>query len=393
VELIPTDTALGHLEIGEVYDLYDFPRLFTVANRVGTEYLVLSVEEAPNCLSWLYLPISRERKTELTSGRTSLRTAFEEPESQVLLLRVSSDAPTTIEVLATVPEKLLPATGESLLSQPVIQNALTVSSEAKALAQSVWRAVARMTFYFPGYKPSAAPLRSLGEAFSAFQQMIDVFGAARTTKLQQRGPLPAEVLANTHLELAGTYASSFGVVLDARAQSDLFGDSVLRHAFDEFSELVSLSKRPEALAEVLKAIGIRGAVRYRAFLEALQDGRATAEMEWATPGNFGAGTAFLGREDIEAALVVLRRFEMNEAPTVLLDGQLVAFSLPRRTFEFFGGSPAVKFAGRVSDEVMVRGEFTVGASYRAMISAIEELNAVTGEARMKYVLRDLKEVG
>ena len=43
--MLPNRTCLGELEIVDVFDFYDFPRMFSCHNKSGQIFLALSVED------------------------------------------------------------------------------------------------------------------------------------------------------------------------------------------------------------------------------------------------------------------------------------------------------------------------------------------------------------
>ena len=84
--MLPIDTRLGQLEIFEVYEYMDGPRLFAARNNIGTMFLVFWCDELENATGWLYLPISEAKLSRLRRKKLSLNAAFTEPETDYYLV-------------------------------------------------------------------------------------------------------------------------------------------------------------------------------------------------------------------------------------------------------------------------------------------------------------------
>ena len=84
--MIPMNTSLGELEIFEVYEHIDGPRLFAARNNIGAIYLVYWFDEKEDATGWLYLPISKARLKELRRKTITLNTAFNEPETNYYIV-------------------------------------------------------------------------------------------------------------------------------------------------------------------------------------------------------------------------------------------------------------------------------------------------------------------
>ncbi|NUN15651.1 MAG: hypothetical protein HUU55_18660 [Myxococcales bacterium] len=83
--MLPENTPLGKIEISEVYEYLDGPRLFTAINNVGTMFLVFWCGEESDATRWLYLPVSEEKLNKLRRKKLTLRAAFVNPETAYYL--------------------------------------------------------------------------------------------------------------------------------------------------------------------------------------------------------------------------------------------------------------------------------------------------------------------
>lgn len=391
MSILPRQTVLGPLEIVEVFDVFDFPRLFLVQSIFGVRYLVLSVAEDGSLLDWLYLPVTSHRLGELQTSRLTLRGAFTEPEGPLLHVRTNGAAAATVLPLSTAPPDWLPAAGEYLAAEqrtPVLPDA----SAAAALAHRTWRDVAAISFTFGGYSGLNAPLRPLSELLSALQQGVDTFAAAVAGTLSPRGPLPSEVLTRTQLQFANVFESSFGITVSASVQSDLFGGSMAGSGLSQLAALIDASSSYDSLADLVRSLGPRAAARYRVLVESLDAASASLDVAWASPVEGHSRRAFLGREGVSSALEFLTRFALEEAPAEVLSVRLVGANTRTKTFEVNTLQDNKRIVGRISDEALSDVDHaTLNDIYRATLRTLLEVNSATGEERTKWLLVRLEE--
>jgi hypothetical protein len=373
------------LEITEVFDVFDFPRLFLASNRFGSRFLVLSVAEEASELVWLYLPVSEERLADLKECRLSLRTAFVEAEGGLVEVRVGASGEARLNYLREASNEWLPGEGEYL--QAIPSSTTLPAAGPLAKAQRIWRDVVHVAFGFREFRGLTAPLRPLADLFSSFQQSLDTLGAASFGHRSLRGPLPGEILERTQLEVTGAFESSFGVVLASSTQADLFGNSLAGEGLAEFVRIAQLSRDRERLVAAMRELGARGASRYRVFLKALDSAAATADIRWSSPVESRAGSAFLGRDEIREALATLTAFELAEVPPLELVCRLIGLNVRTKTYEILSESDHKKYSGRVADQALVQvSHATINARYLASLKPLFEVNTTTGEERTRFYL-------
>lgn len=91
MEFIAQSKMLGSpLSVIEIYEYYDIPSLFSCISSSGNIYLVLSVDEDEDSLTWFYLPVSSGRLDEIRSGETDLYDAFKKAEDGYLYEVITS---------------------------------------------------------------------------------------------------------------------------------------------------------------------------------------------------------------------------------------------------------------------------------------------------------------
>jgi len=117
--MLPKNTCLGELEIEEIYEFYDIPRLFSCKNRLGHIYLVISIEDLDDGWKWLYLPVSDSRLQKIRLGEITLRDSFKNAEEHsVYSVLIHTDDSIMPEVKTVpsqdIPEEWLPEKGERM---------------------------------------------------------------------------------------------------------------------------------------------------------------------------------------------------------------------------------------------------------------------------------------
>jgi len=116
--MLPRNTTLGPLEVLEMYEYYDGPRLFAAENAAGHKYLCVWLGDKGAEERWLYAPVSESRLRSLRAGTFELRRAFTEPEGKKAL-RIQIDrtnGTSTVDAVegTELPDAELPVSGEKL---------------------------------------------------------------------------------------------------------------------------------------------------------------------------------------------------------------------------------------------------------------------------------------
>lgn len=115
--LPPDDTELGHLEIDEVFDYFDFPQTFSCRSASRHAYVAFHVEEPPQPDTWLYVRTSDARLAELVGGRMEAREALLRPEDGFVyrVIHESAASPRIDHLPADkLPDDWIPPKGERL---------------------------------------------------------------------------------------------------------------------------------------------------------------------------------------------------------------------------------------------------------------------------------------
>lgn len=128
-------TELGTLDLLRTYIEYDFPQLFSAADTEGNLYLALHVEEPPRPDTWLYVPMTRARLTEIEKGHADLHSSIRAPERSYLfrvILGGTDTKPVVDRIAASeIPERWLPGVGEKLSSDRTLDGSDIASSRRR----------------------------------------------------------------------------------------------------------------------------------------------------------------------------------------------------------------------------------------------------------------------
>ena len=267
--MLPIRTCLGELEIIEVFDFFDFPRLFSCHNKSGQIFLALSVEDGIDTATFIYTPISLNRYRLLVSGDLKIRDAIKLAEDKfVFKVEFTPNGESAeMTLCSTIPEVWLPEEGEVVISSETSITYQNVQS-ATGYAYSTLRETINFALKLPRNSTQVAA-RILGDFLVSFQELIDAIAQACAGEPTLRGSIPKGILDMSNFFVSNTYQSSFGIQLIANKQVDLFSDSLAGEAVLQLFKLINAKADETLLREVLQTLKGRAASKYRSFLESL----------------------------------------------------------------------------------------------------------------------------
>ncbi|MBK6431242.1 MAG: DUF6575 domain-containing protein [Anaerolineae bacterium] len=125
---IPT-IDLDQIELLETYEFYDRPLLFACRNKQGILFIAVLADENDTNETWLYVPLTDRRLSQIRAGLLDLHDAFEIAEDgEVLIVSVfhGDGRPISVDIIAanSIPQAWLPARGERLNLNPLQPPAL-----------------------------------------------------------------------------------------------------------------------------------------------------------------------------------------------------------------------------------------------------------------------------
>lgn len=387
---LPSGTILGTLALVEVFEYYDFPRLFTCRSASGQHYVAVSTFDDEVESHWIYLPVSSLRLESIHHGGISLRQAFRAPEGGYLVKVTCYSSERRPEVAYTLPEQVpeddLPSADYTVSAvRPNIAIDLSLS------AQQVATATRRETFNYRIFPESAntheVPARKLGGILTSTQELIDALGQASQGEPTVRGPLPADLLQKTRVNVSHSFPGSFGVQFRAAQFSDLLGESALAAAMGELANLLLAQDYEDLLSNKLHSLKGRVASKYRRLLKELVDIDSGIDLEWGSVEQNAGGKFQLTASQVRSAYTIVDRIDIAMAEEVTVAGKLVGFNSRTKRYEILSGDDGRTYAGRVADDARLEVlNPAIGQFYEADIRMLVETQSSSGDELVRWVL-------
>lgn len=393
MSLLPQFTHLGNLEIFEIYEYYDQPCLFSCRNMAEHFFLAIWVDETSDFDRWLYAPISLLRLAYLKSGGIDLRSVFLNAEDNfvfdVEVFYENNHSNVTIIACSDLTDDLLPVEGEFLsYDSPTLT---PKKAEASRTAIQIKREVLDLTFNFPTLHRTEAPIANLGIILQSLQNLIDAIGQVKTGHEQVPGKIPLRITEKTELAMAGTFSGSFGVEIIALSPDNLFGESLVREAIEEFIALLKVGSKIEPLRERLLGLRGRSISRYRHLLKGLVAAGTGVGIEWGSPQTGGGGVANLPLTTAKAIIAILDQITTELPVEYKITGELIGGNKRTATYEIKDLRDNQKYSGKVLEEARQDiAEARLTGIYVAIIREKVEVFPITGVEKIEYELVSLK---
>lgn len=394
--ILPQSDRLGALEITEVFDYYDGPKLFACKNPVGQLFFGIWVGSNDTSDSYWLVSQSRERFAMVRSGGIGIDRAFLEPELGYVYQCDIRIADGTSDIKAVLPEllptQLLPDNDEflNLTTETLPERFDSLGLPRKAVA--VRRELIGMHFTFPGFREEA-PTRHLGRILVSIQETLDALGQAVRGGATLRGMIAPEILSQTETRLIQAAGGSFAVEISAAREVDLFGDSLITNALDDLIELLEIGNEVERLREKLFSIKPRAASKYKLLLTSLLAAATPLRLDRASPDPARNKSVDFSLRTAAGALQTAEQVtsEVGERRTGI--GLFIGVELPRKTFTaVLIEDDENVYRGRIDDVVMhVAEHITLNMNYRITIRETIEVGT-SGEEKPKYWLEAINDL-
>jgi hypothetical protein len=385
--VLPNSIITGHLELIEVFDYYDGPKLFGCINAVGQRYLGYWVGSDDIGDSYWIIAASKERYEMVRSGGISLLTALSKPELGYLYrcsVRFNKDR-TDIETLLPdqLPTELLPDPDEALnLSTETLPERFA-KADLSHRATATRREIVGIHFNFPGTREEA-PTKNLGRLLLSFQDTLDALGQYREGNPTLRGMIAPEILTRTETRLICAAGASFAVEIIAAQQVNLFGDSLITDAMAEFVEILEIGNDVERLRDKLFTIKARATSKYRLFLSALIEAHSPLKIDWSSPKREGIQSVDLDLPTAAGALKTAEEVTRELGETRIEIGYFLGVELPAKSFIAILRGDENVYRGRLSEDALATAtHITLNQDYRITIQETYEITAA-GEERSRF---------
>lgn len=387
---LPVGTPLGQLELQDVYEYYDFPRIFLARSLSDRQFLALSVEETDLELVWMYVAVSGERRKQIEEGALDLRSAFTSAEDGLVFRVVTSlnDDVDRLEAIATteLDDPVLPAPGEVLRLQVLPE----VLEPVGRVAEQRHRETLRFALKLRNMPSLEAPSRVVGQVLTNIQELVFALAQAVRGVATTRGRIPPDILTAAELRVVGFYPASFGVEFASAENADLFGGSVTADALDAMNSLLATGPSEEELAALLADFKPRVASKYRALVQTLVENDVGVRFEWGSVDPERGGVQDLSLDLLRQIAATIALVDTASEETYQVRGTLIGLNSRTRTFEIDDVEKHTRISGRLDPAVFPDDQlYTINAVYRATIRETVEVSGMTGEEKVSRMLISL----
>jgi hypothetical protein len=386
---LPKNTPLGFLEIKDIFEYFDFPRLFTCKNKSNSIFLAVSTYDDSETFEWLYLPTSPDRIKSLIDQKISLNEAFTNPEDGYLL-KVISDFLGNSKFEYLFPEQVpltdLPSAGAMLSSTETSHYGLG-EIDAKASAESSHRETYNLHLYPHNTKLPEISSKKLGNILIISQELIDALGQVTAGQPTIKGAIAADILEQTRLNACQIFEGSFGIQLKSEKNSDLFKKSLLSESLQEFINLLLTEDIEDNISNKLHELKGRVASKYRALLKEIYQLKSPLKIEWGSPNKDLGGNVYLSSEKIERAYKIVSRVEIEMSEEIEIDSELLGLDTATKRYRLTSLLDKTEYSGKVTDEALQNVMHSeINAHYRATIKKVIETNSTSGYEINKWIL-------
>ncbi|MFC7924983.1 DUF6575 domain-containing protein [Microbacterium laevaniformans] len=389
---LPRDTALGVLDIDEIYAEYEGPRVFSARSRTGQAYLAEWAEEGASADTWLYVPVSAARLSMVRSGAWTLRRAFEAPEDRLWVVRLPHDMqePDSAVPALSVQDSWLPGDDFRIeLPTPTLPAAVGLK-ELWQRAAAEGRSRLRIEISDPSRLRSEASTRRIGPMLTSTQGVLDNFGLVEFEQdPPQRGRIGREVLDRMETEVIELAAASFVIEIASSDGQDLFGDSPVGRAMEKLVGLLAVDLPADMLVEQLVALRPRGAKSFRHFVAGLASLGADVAVATANAAR-QAHEERLTADQVQNLKELLNTVVPNEVAEVRGRMRLYRADMERKLFGLEDLDSGAMFEGTIASRALGQVDSAViNKTYEVVLSEFSTFDQAVGEAKPKHVLEQL----
>lgn len=387
---LPRNTMLGDLSLVEVLEYYDFPRLFTCKSTTGQSYVAVSTFDNDAETHWVYLPISSLRLGTVLSGGMPLRHAFQRPEGGFLAKVSIYAGGRKPDVAYVLPEQVddedLPSSDYITIGpSPALDEDSTLTP--KQVAAATRREIFDYRIFPDQPNQHEVPARKLGGILTSTQELVDALGQASLGQPTVRGPIPAELLQQTKVNVSHVFRGSFGVQFRSTQFSDLLEQSTLALALRELINLLQAEDSEDLLSNKLHALKGRVASKYRRLLKELADLDSGIFIDWGSVKDSEGGQFQLTAGQVKRAYAIVDRIDIEMAQEITVSGKLIGFNSRTQRYELLSSEDGRTYAGKVSDEAEIAvPNPAIGQFYEANLRMLVETQSTSGDELIRWVL-------
>ncbi|WP_405121634.1 DUF6575 domain-containing protein [Pseudomonas petroselini] len=391
---LPVSTQLGELTFFEVFEFFDFPRLFTCRNRSGSFFLVVSTYDDGERFEWLYLPISIDRINTLIDRRMNLNQAFLLPEDGYLA-KVETNFYGVGLVEFIFPEQVplddLPTENAFLKSTTRKKYGLgAIDAEEAALSSN--RETYNIHLYPVDTNLPEIGIRSLGHMLITSQELVDALGQTVEGNVTVKGPIPAAVLDKTRLNACQIFEGSFGIQFKSNLNVELFSNSLLAESLQLMMVLMLAGDDEDQLSNQLHLLRARVTSKYRAFLKEVKMLGSPIKIEWGSPNKELSKSVTLSREQVDKAYEIVSQIEVDMSTEHVVIAELLG--LDTRTNRYrLRTNDNVEYSGKVLDEAVTSVRHSkINDMYKAVLKKAVQVSSMSGHETVRWLLVSLSKI-
>lgn len=176
--------------------------------------------------------------------------------------------------------------------------------------------------------------RVLLSALNGFQSMLDSVANAILHSPTSRGKIPNRVKDITAFEVVGTFAGSFGIVLEKPTEQPGFEatDAELNGILSQMFTILETVDDSERLLSAITPFGKRTVTHYREWLDGLQDCGVNLELDWKND-SAASRRMHLIKEKAPNIISTLDTIDKINSEDIVLTGKLNGVNIRNHSFE------------------------------------------------------------
>lgn len=383
--LLNTPEPLGNLTLRTVYFRHDGPRIFLVERASDNAHLIgVCVDEDDDSVRYIYWVVAPRQLDQVETGLQPLRDSLLGSSEVYLATERYGNGLGSVAVTATeaseLPPAYLPEAGALLtsvwrrpplpeplfrpvvpredvwqegLSEPVVEHrspflepfSVDRINDA-ALTDGHYYVAVELSPEFPARPGEAVRLQTLGAVAGPVDGLILSLGTEANGGVRAS----ATVKNAAAMEVYGSMAASFVLILRTPDQDALFDGEISRQALRGLTSILASTDDPELLLAELGSRSRPVRRRVRELLNSVVE-QGTGLEAIVTDGH----TVSRGRVSVAGAAAA-RDALVDAPPTVsalpLASALLTALNLHRRTFELWDRASGKRYTGTFADDVL-----------------------------------------
>lgn len=394
--MLVRDTPLGNLTLLTVFEMHDFPVLFSCRNDTEQIYLANWIETKKDSDSWLFCPISPTKHLELIRGEVDYYSVFRNSETNYLMLMKVDKGDKLIDFKwhksSEIYDEQLPEPGDYAEVEepnPEQDQLAPPATEIVAKAMALQHTVGRLHFDEREVADHIASTELVGRGLLEFQSVIDAVGQVSTGELTQKGAIPKRIRLQTHTYVRAFNQGSLTVELMANDTPTLFDNSVTVNSFYKTAQILAESSEYTRLQAILPLMGPRVAARYKRFLSTIKEFKADVEFEFSGAAGMVGGTTSISYEQALVAFDNISKIQEEVSERISVVGKLVGLDKSSNHFAIRDDNMKL-YSGKFDEE---NGEFASGAvidaEYKANLLNMLEIDTVSGKEVSRWILLGL----